>query len=297
MAASERSVESRKRGIGPAERKQSCGPNVSESLQPREIGTERQGGRADHVAAKAIDCGTAETGDPQDTLGVREGARSEGLVRNRRDPPRRPTSGEGGGYKPMAKCHRAGRESEGLVVPWMASTRTTPEGRGPALVALWDRGKGEGMPSWANNPFEEAREPGRELSVVAKSTATIGAIIDSEEPPRVTTLGRMAGVFVCVLDARGTGRPSVSRVRETRMHGLKGGLCSHQHRSPCGGRIRWRNCPLQRHSYTRLSARATGLGASSGVNVSGGPVLWHRGRPDQGGKQPRGPQQCEPIAS
>jgi len=226
MAASERSVESRLRGIGLAEREQSCGPNVSESLQPREIGTERQGGRADHVAAKATDCGTAVTGDPQDTLGVREGARSEGLVRNRRDPPRRPTSGEGGGYKPTAKCHRAGRESEGLVVPWMASTRTTPEGRGPALVALWDRGKGEGMPYWANNPFEKAREPGKELSVVAKSAATIGAVIVSQEPPRVTSLGRMVGVFICASDASVTGRPSVSRVRETRMHGLKGGFRS-----------------------------------------------------------------------
>jgi hypothetical protein len=226
MPASERSVESRLRGIGFVEREQSCGPNVSESLQPREIDIERQGGRADHVAAKATDCGTAVTGDPQDTLGVREGARSEGLVRNRRDPPRRPTSGEGGGYKPMAKCHRAGRESEGLVVPWMAPTRTTPEGSGPALVVLWDRGKGEGMPYWANDPFDKAREPGKELSVVAKSTATIAAVIDSQEPPRVTTLGRMATVVVCAIDASGTGRSSVSRVRETRMHGLKGGFRS-----------------------------------------------------------------------
>lgn len=166
------------------------------------------------------------TGDPQDTLGVREGARSEGLVRNRRDPPRRPTSSEGGGYKPTAKCHRAGRESEGLVVPWMASTRTTPEGRGPALVALWDRGKGEGMPYWANHPSGKARQPGKELSVDAKSAATIGAVIVSQEPPRVTILGRMVGVFVCVSDASVMGRPSVSRVRETRMHGLKGGFRS-----------------------------------------------------------------------
>ena len=99
------------------------------------------------------------TGDPQDTLGVREGARSEGLVRNRRDSPRRPTSGEGGGYEPMAKCHRAGRGSEGLVVPWMALTRTTPEGRGPALVVSVEEGKGEGMPARANNPTVKARKP------------------------------------------------------------------------------------------------------------------------------------------
>jgi hypothetical protein len=158
MAASERSVESRKRGIGLVEREQSCGPNGSEPLQPREIGTERQGGRADHVPAKATDCGTAVTADPQDALGVGEGARNEGLVRNRRDPPRRPTSGEGDAHKPSAKWHRAGRESEGHVVPVTAATITPPEGRGPTLVAPGGRGKCEGMTVRSNNPFKEARE-------------------------------------------------------------------------------------------------------------------------------------------
>jgi hypothetical protein len=94
------------------------------------------------------------------------------------------------------------------------------------LVVLWDRGKGKGMPDWANYPFEKAREPGKELSVAAEFTATIGAVIASQEPPRVTTLGRMVGVFVCAVNACGTGRPSVSRVREIRMHGLKGGFRS-----------------------------------------------------------------------
>jgi hypothetical protein len=223
---SKRSVESRERDGCPAQREQSGGPNVSEPLQPREIGTERQGGRADHIAAKATDCGQVGTGDPQDTLGVWEGARSEGLVWNRRDPTQRPTSGEGGGYKPMAKCQRAGRESEGLVVPWRASTRTTLEGRGPALVALSDRGKGEGMPYWANYPFEKAREPGKELSMVAKSSTGLGAVIVSQEPLGLTTPGWMASVAVPVPNACGMGRPSVSRVPEIGTHGLKGGFRS-----------------------------------------------------------------------
>jgi hypothetical protein len=134
MAASERSVESRKRGIGLVEREQSCGPNESESLQPREISNRKVGWPSRSCRGEGNRLRTAVAGEPQDTPGVREGARSEGLVRNRRDPPRRPTSGEGGGYKRNAKCHRAGRESEGLVVPWMASSRTTLEGRGSALV-------------------------------------------------------------------------------------------------------------------------------------------------------------------
>ena len=224
MAASERSVESRKRGIGPVEREQSCGPNVSEPLQPREIGTERQGGRADHVAAKAIDCGTAVTGDPQDTLGVREGARSEGLVRNRRDPPRRPTSGEGGGYKPMAKCHRAGRESEGLVVPRMASTRTTPEGRGPALVVSVEEGKGEGMPARANNPTVKARKPQSRLFTAAKRPlAVLGPGLPAYRLAGLTISARPCSEYGRKR-ARDMRRPSVSRVREIRTHGLKGGI-------------------------------------------------------------------------
>ena len=503
---SERSVESPGVAVRRALGKQSCGPNVSESLQPREIGTERQGGRADHVPAKATDCGAVASGDPQDTLGVGEGARSEGLVRNRRDPIRRPTSGEGGGYKPKAsaahntvnqagaspaaaiarfgcvamsdvvdgrppmaeaqakvpaaaamrsdlsggraktgaaaiantaasrayptrnrswgleqpslvalgegqwtpvkkrvsaagacsgvwvvapvewearqsgdalsdrkafcingvtaksegdaesggsgrssedargqhnpsgakdpwdrvalkgwrgrtgnalgltgvprassqqerrvdqtsilgrvdptgghtvlkpywgkptvrnfrgargngvretlfgheagnggyrqaatywpprlastrQCHRAGRESERLVVPWMAPTITSPEGRGLALVVLAVRGKGEGMPLGANNLFVKARELGNELSVTAESAVTNGAAIDSQELPRLTSSGWMAAALDHVLDACDTGRPSVSRVLEIGTHGLKGGFRSpgpHGHRA------------------------------------------------------------------
>lgn len=45
------------------------------------------------------------------------------------------TSGEGGSYKPMAKGNRAGRESEGFIVPLMPVERSD-EGRDPALVVL-----------------------------------------------------------------------------------------------------------------------------------------------------------------
>ena len=55
------------------------------------------------------------------------------LIRNRRDPSWRPTSGEGGSYKPTAKWNRAGRESEGFIVPWTPVERSD-EGRDPALV-------------------------------------------------------------------------------------------------------------------------------------------------------------------
>ena len=63
-----------------------------------------------------------ENGGAQDTPGVGKRARKEGLMRNWGDPPRRPTLGEGGAYKPKAKGRRAERESEGLIVPMKAVT-------------------------------------------------------------------------------------------------------------------------------------------------------------------------------
>ena len=54
------------------------------------------------------------------------------LIRNRRDPSWRPTSGEGGSYKPMVKWNRAGRESEGLIVP-QTPVDKAGRGKGPCF--------------------------------------------------------------------------------------------------------------------------------------------------------------------
>jgi hypothetical protein len=105
----------------------------------------------------------------------------------------------------------------------MAPNKTTLEERGPALVTLADRGKGEGMPFGANYPSDEAREPEKELSVAAKFIATAVADVVPSGLPGVTTSGWMSRA-AAALDACGTGRPSVSRVPEIGMHGLKGGF-------------------------------------------------------------------------
>jgi hypothetical protein len=57
-----------------------------------------------------------QAGEVQDAPGVRKRARRDSLMRNWGDPPRRPTLGEGGGYKPSAKSCRVERESEGPIV-------------------------------------------------------------------------------------------------------------------------------------------------------------------------------------
>ena len=54
------------------------------------------------------------------------------LIRNRRDPSWRPTSGEGDSYKLMAKGNRAGRESEGFIVPLMPFDKIGG-GKGPCF--------------------------------------------------------------------------------------------------------------------------------------------------------------------
>ena len=140
----ERGVKSPQGAVGHLGGEQGDGPSIKRTLQPREIGAERQDGRANHFGAKATDC-TEMTGAVQDVLGVRGRARHDSPARNRRGPTWQPTSGKDPLYKPSAKGAGAGRESEGLVVPLRRATTTPAEGRGPALVVLACGGKCEGM--------------------------------------------------------------------------------------------------------------------------------------------------------
>ena len=81
--------------------------------------------------------------------------------------------GEGERHKPKAKAARVERESEGLIVPEKARARTSPEGRGPTLVAPSVEGKREGMAARPNHPAgrktgEKVRELRRGLFMAAK---------------------------------------------------------------------------------------------------------------------------------
>ncbi len=78
-----------------------------------------------------------ETGGAQDASGVKKTTRSEGLEGNRRDPTPRPTSGEGGAYKPNGEGVPCGEGVRGAhCVRWAAhwsgglkSLRRPGEGR------------------------------------------------------------------------------------------------------------------------------------------------------------------------
>jgi len=167
-----------------------------------------------------------ETGRAQDASGVRRRARSESRARNRRGPTWQPTSGEGGAYKPKAKRRRAGRESEGFVVPARVGAKTPPEGRDPTLVVPAIGGKCEGMAARPNNPNVKARKLQSKLFVSAKRYSKWLSASSIDPRPAVTGWQR-EGCGSFGLRACGMRKPSVSRVRENRMHGLTGG-----HRSP-----------------------------------------------------------------
>jgi hypothetical protein len=104
-------------------------------LQPREIGIRKEMGwpiRSCHGEGNRLHL---RFGAVQDAHGVRRRACGHSWIRNRRDPfpaasgegPALVQSGEGGPYKPTVKAERAGRESEGFIVPLKPATNA---GRG-----------------------------------------------------------------------------------------------------------------------------------------------------------------------
>jgi hypothetical protein len=136
IAASEWGVKSPPRVVRPVGGRQVRRPSIKRTVQPREIRT-RKGILAEPLMSRRRrQTALGTTGATQDGCGVGRRACGQRSMRNRRDPSWRPTSGEGGPYKPSAKGDGAGRESEGPVVPRTPTTTTSVEGRGPALVMV-----------------------------------------------------------------------------------------------------------------------------------------------------------------
>src|SRR5437868_3822265 len=92
-------------------------PSVERTLQPREIGIRKETGRPSRSCHGEGNRLHQAIGAVQDARGVLRRACGDSSIRNRRDPFPAARSGEGGPYKPMAKADRAGRESEGFIVP------------------------------------------------------------------------------------------------------------------------------------------------------------------------------------
>ena len=97
----------------PLRREQPRGPQ--HEVKPAAPKEKQSGGRAGHVAAKAMFSGLVPK-RPGGPGGVRGVARVEGCVRNVRGPSLQPLSRRAVPYKPKAKSGGVERESEGVVV-------------------------------------------------------------------------------------------------------------------------------------------------------------------------------------
>jgi hypothetical protein len=212
----------------PLRREQERGPQ--HQVKPAASTQKQCGSRAGHVTAKAtLAVRKSEAAPAASPAGVWGAARAQGSMRNRRDPSARPTSGQSGAYKPKVKSRRAQRESEGVVVLVMAVQNNAAGGKGPCFGHARRKGKCEGMDGKTvpNHPHvrkhaAKVREPGRELWAGAKRHATLSG--GSTNPVRsdARTGGPPAGTWKAVHAP--SRRPSASRVREIRTHGLNGGL-------------------------------------------------------------------------
>jgi hypothetical protein len=116
ITSSEWGVKSPQRVVRPVGGEQVRRPSIKRTLQPREISSRKVGrpSRSCHGEGNRLH---QAIGAVQDARGVKRTACGDSWIRNRRDPSRLLTSSEGGPYKPTAKAERAGRESEGFVVP------------------------------------------------------------------------------------------------------------------------------------------------------------------------------------
>jgi len=191
-------------------------PAASTDLQPES--------RAAHVTAKATSSASRSGGAHADGLGgVWGAARGQGDERNTRGPSARPRSGWSGSYKPTAKSSRAQRESEGVVVPWMAATNNVVGGKDPCFGRARNEGTCQGMAgrTGPNHPVRpplgvNAQQLLPELWTPAERLAVPRGWLRPDRR-RVVHIVEHGGVHAA------SRRPSVSRVPEIGTHGLKGG--------------------------------------------------------------------------
>ena len=218
-------------------------PAASSDLQPA--------GRAAHFTAKATPLaqGPKRAGG---CGGVWGAARVQGLEWNVRGPSVRPESGQACSYKPKAKSRRVQRESEGIVVlndgAQTASTKAVRHnaagGKGPCGGHAEGAGKREGMAgktgpndpggheSKEDGPRDKVRQLQRQLWAAAKRALErrlhVKYQVCGGDALQAACRSRTPAQLLAHQGPRNAAsrRPPVSRVREIRMHGLRGGVGS-----------------------------------------------------------------------
>ena len=206
----------------PLRRKPARGPQPN--VKPAASSNPQPERRAGHVAAKAMSRVPWSGGVRTRGLGgVWGAARVQGVERNTRGPSAPPPSRYRDSYKPMAKSNRAQRESAGVVVLLTTATNNAVRGKGPCFGRARNEGKRKGMagktgPNHPDSPERvvNARQPQPELRMLANRPRASTSRLRSDSRSAVRAVSAQD-------EHAASGRPSVSRVREIRTHGLKGG--------------------------------------------------------------------------
>ncbi len=164
-------------------------PSIMRTLQPRDINT-RKVGLAEPLMSRRRQQTASGIGAMQGARGVWRRACGHSLMRNRRDPSRRPASGEGGPYKPTAKGDRAGRESEGLIVP-LTPVANAGRGKGPCFGLR--RRMEVSVRAWSQDPTTPRQSAITPASPVTRRASVVGSVAFVHGLPgsdRVTTWRR-----------------------------------------------------------------------------------------------------------
>jgi hypothetical protein len=143
------------------------------TLQPRDIDNRKVGLAEPLMSRRRQQTASELAGAMQDARGVWRRACGHSSVRNRRDPSWRPASGIGGPYKPTAKGDRAGRESEGPIVPW---TPATNAGRGKGLCFGLRRRMEVSVRAWSQDPTTPRQSARTPASPVTRRPSVVGNV-------------------------------------------------------------------------------------------------------------------------
>ena len=206
----------------PLGRKRSRGPQ--HQVKPAASTDLQRESRATHVIVKAMSATHESRVESVAQLsGVWGAARVKGQARNVRGPSASPQSRQSGSYKSTTKSSAAQRESEGMVVPVKDATNNVSGGKRPCFGQVEGGGKREGM----TGHMSRSNHPGRMAAVKAlhlqERLWAAAKRISREQASRcdepTQSVRSRRGVSTKPL----LERPSVSRVLEIGMHGLKGG--------------------------------------------------------------------------
>src|SRR5215208_831420 len=107
-------------------------PSFKRTLQPRAMNSERSGRPSRSFPGEGNRLHQCKTGAVEDARGVGRRACGQEFGAEQERPVPVARSGEGGPYKPSAKGGRAGRESEGPVVPLTPADKAG-RGKGPCF--------------------------------------------------------------------------------------------------------------------------------------------------------------------